>query len=427
VREPAPETGDPRMEEGGATNLIYVGVAIVIAAAIPTLVPRLPLPGAVLEILLGILIGPQLLGLARPDFVLHFLADFGLGILFLMAGFEMSPAALRGRPIRNATLAWIISAAIAAYAVFVLGVAGLAAAPTLTALALCTTSIGLLLPVLRDAGLMGPPYGPHVLAAGALGEGAPLLILPILLAHQGGAGAQALVMVGFAACAVVAVAVASHASRGAFASVLERTMGTSGQLPMRLALCLLILLIMVSERFAIDFVLGAFVAGAVVRAAVPERDHEAMAIRLDGIGSAFLVPLFFVSSGMNLDVGALLGDPAALAMVAVYALLMLLVRGAPALLLYGRDLRHDQAAALALHSGTQLALVVAIAGLAVGRGLMPSVQAASLVAAATLTVLLFPALAARVLGSVPRALASPAKERPALDMSLLATKPREAE
>lgn len=415
------------MEEGGATNLIYVGVAIAIAAAIPAVLPRLPLPGAVLEIVLGILIGPQVLGLAKPDFVLHFLADFGLGILFLMAGFEMSPVELSGRPIRNAMLGWMISAAIAGYAVFVLGIAGLAAAPALTALALCTTSIGLLLPVLRDAGLMGPPYGPNVLAAGALGEGAPLFVLPILLAHQGGAGAQALVMVTFAACAVVAVALASRASHGAFAAVLERTMGSSGQLPMRLALCLLILLIMISERFEIDFVLGAFVAGAVVRAAVPDDEHAAMAVRLDGIGSAFLVPLFFVNSGMNLDVSALLSDRGALAMVAVYALLMLVVRGAPALLLYGRDLHPEQAAALALHSGTQLALVVAISGLAVGRGLMPSVQAASLVAAATVTVLVFPALAARLLRPASVGTAGPAKQHPALDMSLLATKPREAE
>lgn len=416
------------MEEGGASNLIVVGVAIALAAAIPALLPRLLVPGAVIEIALGVLIGPQVLGLARPDFILHFLSDFGLGLLFLMAGFEISPVELRGRPIRNATIGWIISVAIAAYAVFVLNLAGVAQAPSLTALALCTTAIGLLLPVLRDTGLMGPPYGPNVLAAGALGEGAPLFILPIMLAHQGGAGGQALIMVTFAACAVVTVAIASRASRGTFAAVLERTMGTSGQLPMRLALCLLILLVMVAERFSIDFVLGAFVAGAVVRAAVPEHEHKAMAVRLDGIGSAFFVPVFFVISGMNLDVAALTADPTALVMVAVYALLMLVVRRAPALLLYGDDLRPNQLQGLALHSGTQLALVVAIAGLAVARGLMPSVQGASLVAAATVTVLVFPVLAARVLGSAPPA--GPARPElqppPALDLSRLARPSREA-
>jgi Kef-type K+ transport system membrane component KefB len=415
------------MEEGGATNLIYVGVAIAVAAAIPAMLPRLPLPGAVLEILLGILIGPQVLAIANTDFVLHFLADFGLGILFLMAGFEMSPAKLRGSPIRKAALGWMISAAIALCAGFLLTTIGVARAPLLTGLALCSTAIGILLPSLRDAGLLGTPYGAFVLAIGALGEGAPLLVLPVLLAHQSGAGSQVLVMVAFMACAVAAVAVASHVSRGAFAAVLERTMGTSGQLPMRLALCLLILLIMVSERFEIDFVLGAFVAGAVVRAAVPDYEHEAMAVRLDGIGSAFLVPVFFVNSGMNLDVTALMLDPATLAMVPAYVLLMLVVRGLPALVLYGTELRPTESAALAFHSATQLALVVAITGLAVGRDLMPSAQAASLVAAAALTVLLFPAIAARLLQSVPLAKAIPARERPVMDMSLLATTPREAE
>lgn len=385
------------MDEAGASNLIVVGVAIALAAAVPAVLPRLPLPGAVLEIVLGVLVGPQVLGLAELDPVLHFLSEFGIGVLFLMAGFETSLVELSGRPIRNATFGWMISAAIALYATFVLTSSGVAVAPVVTALALCTTSIGLLLPVLRDLDLMVPPYGPMILAAGALGEGAPLFILPIVFAHQGGAGVQALVMVAFAACAVVAIAIASRMSRGVFAMLVERTMGTSGQLPMRLALCLLILLVVVSQRFEIDFVLGAFVAGAVVRAAVPEPDHKAMAVRLDGIGSAFLVPVFFVTSGMRLDVAALATDPSLLAMVGVYAVLMLAARGAPALLLYEKDLPPRQRIALALHSGTQLALVVAISGLAVTRGLMPSSQAAALVAAAVLTVLLFPALATYVL------------------------------
>jgi Kef-type K+ transport system membrane component KefB len=385
------------MEEGAASNLIYVAAATALSAALPAMIPRLPVPGAVLEILLGVIIGPQILGLASPDVILHFLSDFGVGILFLMAGFEISPAELRGRPLRNAALGWVISAAIASYAAFVLATAGLVQAPVLTALALTTTSIGLLLPVLRDAHLLGPPYGPMVLAAGATGEGAPLFILPLVLAQQGGAETQALVMLAFAIGAAAAVILATRARQGYFAKLVDQTMGTSGQLPMRFAILLLILLILVADHFEIDFILGAFVAGAVVRAAMPEHEHKAMAVRLDGIGSAFLIPVFFLTSGMMLDVGALFKQPAAMTMVAVYALLMLLARGAPALLLYQRDLPFHQALALALHSGTQLALVVAIAGVGMARGLMPSDQAAALVTAAMVTVLLFPALAGRVL------------------------------
>ncbi|MCI0600946.1 MAG: cation:proton antiporter [Beijerinckiaceae bacterium] len=385
------------MDESTVSNLIVLGVAMALTAAIPALLPRLPLPGAVLEILLGAIAGPQILGLAHPDAILGFLADFGVGVLFLMVGFEVDPSALRGRPLRNAAAGWAISAAVALYAGFVLYATGRAQSPVFTALALSTTSLGLLLPVLRDSKLMDPPYGPMVLAAGAIGEGAPLFILPVAVAHQGEVGLHALIMVIFGVCGAFAILLASHASHGYFASMVDRTMGTSGQLPMRLALCLLILLIVVAKRFEIDFILGAFVAGAVVRAAMPKHDLKDMAARLDGIGSAFFVPVFFLTSGMLLDVTALLNSPAAWVMAAVYALLMLAARGGPALILYGRDLTMRQSMALALHSGTQLSLVIAIAGVAMRRGQMPSDQAATLVAGAVLTVLLFPALAARVL------------------------------
>ncbi|SFK70808.1 cation:proton antiporter [Methylocapsa palsarum] len=309
------------MEQAGAVNLMVLAVAMALAAAIPTLAPRLPLPRPVIEIVLGAIVGPHILDLVHPDLIWDFLADFGLGMLFLMAGFEMDPASLRGDPIRNAAAGWAISLILALVVSMILLVGGVAEAPFLTALALCTTSIGLLLPVLRDGGLLAPPYGPAMLAAGALGEAAPLFLLPLALAHQGGAGAQALIMIGFGVAAAAAIVFASHASRGAFAAVIERTMRTSGQLPMRLAICLLILLVVLSQRFEIDFVLGAFVAGAVVRAALPRDLHEAMAARLDGIGSAFLVPVFFLSSGMRLDLAALMNDHIAAGMIAIPAAL----------------------------------------------------------------------------------------------------------
>ena len=148
-----------------------------------------------------------------------------------------------------------------------------------------------------------------------------------------------------------------------------------------------------SAKLEIDLVLGAFVTGAVVRAALHHHHHETFSARLDGLGSAFLVPMFFVTSGTRLDIAAPLSSPVVLIMIPVYALLMLVARGAPAMLLYRRDLSPNQRIALALHSGTQLPLVVAITSLAVHRGLMPGAQAAALVGGAILTVILFPALA----------------------------------
>src|SRR5271166_2188095 len=324
------------MEHVSTENLIAVAITMAIAAGIPALLPRLPLPGVVLEIVLGVIIGPQVLGLVHPGLTLNFLANFGLGMLFRSAGFEMDPAVLRGRPIRNALTGWALTVVIAFGASILLTRVGLASGWLLVGLALTTTTIGALLPVLRDSGLLAPPYGPMVLAAGAMGEAAPVVALSLVLAKDR-APLQALIMLAFAAGAVGAVIVAARASGGYFATIVERTMGTSGQLPMRLAICVLILLVVLSDQLQIDMVLGAFVAGGVVRAALERRHDEAISARLDGLGSAFMVPIFFVTAGVRLEVTALFSDPISLLMVPLYATLMLVARGLPALLLYRAD------------------------------------------------------------------------------------------
>lgn len=388
------------MEQVSTENLIAIPVTMAIAAAIPALLPRLPLPGVVLEILLGAIIGPQILGLVHPLVTLNFLAGLGLGMLFLMAGFEMDPAVLSGRPMRNALVGWVLTAVIAFVAAILLARAGLASGWLLPGLALTTGSLGVLLPVLRDAGLLSPPYGPMVLAAGAIGEAAPVIALSLVLA-QGRAPVQALIMLAFAAGAAGAVIVAARASGGYFATIVARTMTTSGQLPIRLAFGFLILVVVLSDQLQIDIVLGAFVAGAVVRAALDRRHDEAIKARLDGLGSAFLVPIFFVTAGVRLDVASLFSDPTALMMVPLYAALMLAARGVPALVLYRADLSLAQRIGLALHSGTQLSIVVAITGIAVHRGLMPGVQGAELVGGGILTAILYPAIARRFLQQEP--------------------------
>ena len=395
------------MQEGSTENLILVVLAMAIAAGIPALLPRLPLPGVVIEIVLGAIIGPQVLGLVHPGTIMNFLADFGLAMLFLMAGFEMDPAVLRGRPIGNALSGWIISAAIALGAALLLFEVGLARAPILTALALSTTAIGVLMPMLRDGRLLDPPYGPMVLAAGAIGEAAPVIALSLVLAGSAHAGSEALIMLAFAAGSFCAVVLAARQSGGHFATIVERTMWTSGQFPMRLTIVLLILLVVLSDQLEIDLVLGGFVAGAIVRAGLADRHREALATRLDGIGSGFLVPIFFITSGVRLDVATLLSDPIALAMVPIYALLMLAGRGLPVLFLYRADLNFQQRIALALHLSTQISVVVAITGIAVHRGMMPGAQGAALVGGGILTTILYPAIARRFLRQEPSQSAKP--------------------
>lgn len=376
-------------------NLVVLAISLPVAAALPALFPRLPVPGVVLEIIIGVIIGPQVLGLVHPAVTMNFLADFGMATLFLMAGFEMDPNILRGTPIRNGIAGWFISAALAILAASVLSATGLATGMPMTALPLTTTAVGVLMPILRDAGLLGTRYGSFVLAGGVAGEACPVVVLSLLLA-KGRAPLQSLIMLGFAAGAAATVVVAARAREGYFAGLVERTMGTSGQLPTRLTLCVLILLVVLSRHLDIDMVLGAFVAGAIVRSALGEEHREGIATRLDGVGSALLIPIFFVTSGVRLDVASLFASPLALGMVGVYALLMLVVRGTPALLLYRTILERGQRAALSFHLSTAISLVVPIAGIAVERGFMPGAQGAALVGGAILTTLLFPALASRL-------------------------------
>lgn len=376
-------------------SAVAVFAAITVAAGIPALFPRLGIPGVVLEIAAGVLIGPHVLGLAEPGHTISVLAEAGLATLFLLAGFEVDPDVLSGRPLRLALRGWLLSAVLAMGVAFALAAGGLAAAPLFTGLALTTTAIGALLPILRDAGRLAPPYGPLILANGAIGEAAPLIALSLMLAGASGAIGQGLILIGFALGAAAAVAFAARTSHGAFAGLVARTMASSGQFPLRLVMFVMVLMIVLSESLAIDLILGAFVAGAIARAAMPHDQHEALLARFDGLGYGLLIPVFFLASGMRIDLPGLLGSPRALVMVPVFAALMLLVRGLPALLLTRQDLDPPRRQALALHTGTQLPLVVAIAAIAERSGAMPGWQAASLVGAGIVTVLVYPTLGLR--------------------------------
>lgn len=385
------------MHDVDPVGLVAVFAAIAVASLIPALFPRLGIPGVVLEIAAGVLIGPHVLGLAAPGPAITVIAEIGLATLFLLAGFEVDPDVLTGRPLRVALRGWLLSGVLAAGAAFGLAAMGLIAAPLLTGLALTTTAIGALLPILRDAGRLGPPYGPIILAVGAIGEAAPLIALSLILAGGAGAVGQGLVLIAFAAGAAAAVAVASRTSHGAFAALVARTMGSSGQFPLRLTMLVMVMLVVLSEGLRIDIVLGAFVAGAIARAAMPHSQHEDLLARFDGLGYGLLIPVFFLASGMHIDLPALITSPQALLMVPVFAVLMLLVRGLPLLLLTRGDLDAPRRRALALHAGTQLPLVVAIATIAAARGQMPGWQAASLVGAGIVTMLVYPTLGLRCL------------------------------
>jgi Kef-type K+ transport system membrane component KefB len=230
--------------------------------------------------------------------------------------------------------------------------------------------------------------GTYLLAAGAVGEFGPILLLTLVLSSEQPLH-EATVLVAFVLLAVLTGVLAVRSS-GRGWPALERTLHTSSQLPVRFAVLLVFGLVALAVELGLDLLLGGFVAGLITRLALRGREVEIFESKVTAIGYGFLIPFFFVYSGMNLDIDSLFSSVGTFLKVPMFLVLFLVVRGVPALLLYRRDLDRGERTALAFFSATQLPLVVAITTLAVESGNMRPSTAASLVGAAALSTLIFP-------------------------------------
>jgi Kef-type K+ transport system membrane component KefB len=365
-----------------------LAAAAVIAAA-PIVVAVLPgrIPQVVALLLGGVVIGPAVLGGGRPDDVQLF-AHLGLGFLFLLAGYELEPSLLRERAGRLAMLSWIVSVLASVAVVGVLARTGVVHAFMPVAIGLTTTALGTLLPVLREHGMHRGAFGRYVFAAGAIGEMGPVLAIAVLLGRHG----SLLEVIAVATVAGVAflLSVVPRFIRGtALGRVIAEKAHDTSQTTLRLTLFLLILLLLLSAEFGLDVVLGAFFAGMVLKRAGTE-DAASLEHKLDAVGYGFFIPVFFVTSGMALDVGSIVNAPSR--MFAFFGLLFL-VRGVPAFLLYRRDLTAVRRLQLALLTATALPLLVALAEVGLESGIMLPENAAALVGAGVLSVACFPVLA----------------------------------
>lgn len=373
--------------------LAVAAAAPLLAAACGRAVKSLIVPIVVFEIVLGALVGPHGLKVAHVDETLGVLSTLGLAMLFFFAGYEIDLELVRGEPLRLAVIGWLISIALAYSISGLLAAAGLVISGVLTGSALCTTAIGTILPVLRDNDQLGGKFGPAMLAAGAVGELGPILIVTLVLTTTSNRVSQGLLLGAFVVLTVLA-AIASGVSVKRWWQFIARSMETSGQLPVRLTVLLLAALVVLADHLGLDIILGAFAAGMIVRGVLQDRqDVEALNSKLEAIGFGFLIPFFFIQSGMKLDLSALTSGFDGIEKVPFFLLAFLVVRGAPALLLYRRGFDLDDRLGLALFSSTQLPIVVAITTLGVSEGEMRPTTAVALVTAAVLSVLIFPTLA----------------------------------
>ncbi len=378
---------------------VFVIAAIAVAAPMATSLLRLPVPAIVLEIGLGILIGPQLLGWAEVDPVIDFLSEFGVLFLFFLAGMEIEFNRIKGRPATLGATGWLASLVIAMLAGGVLAATDQIVDPLYVGAAICTTAMGTLMPILRDSGTLETRFGNLVLAAGAAGEFGPVILISILLTGDRGSGASVAVLIVFLVLVALAGMAALHFQPERVVNLLHATMHSSSQLPVRLAVLALAALVLLSEELELDLVLGAFAAGIIVGLVKDKDPHGPLPVKLEAVGFGFFVPIFFIVSGIEFDGEALVESPSAMLKLPLFLALFLFVRGLPALLLYRRELPAGRDRwALAFYSGTQLPLVVAVTSLALDAGRMRPENAAALVGAAMLSVLVYPLVALTLRG-----------------------------
>jgi Kef-type K+ transport system membrane component KefB len=382
-----------------ARSLVLVLLASALAALASRLHSRLVLPTVVVEIVLGMVIGPEVLDIAQVNTYIVFLSNLGLALLFFFAGLEVVEKKVPRQALQRGSLGWGISLAIGLAVGVALEQAGLDATWWLLGVALATTALGTLVPILSDAGVLTTRLGRAVLGTGVAGEFWPIIVISVFLTSVYGAAAEVLLLVGFGALVVVAALVALRARPPRVLRVLQETVHTTGQTAVRAAVFVLGLLVLVAADAGFEYVLGAFAAGMIVGLALDSPEGEVVRMRLEGIGFGFLIPVYFVVTGMNFDLDSLL-TASGLALAALFLALLLLTRGASALL-WLRELGPRRTVSLALCGATGLPLIVAIVGIATERGDITAKLGASLIGAGMASVLIYPLVAIRIAGAAP--------------------------
>lgn len=364
--------------------VVVAALAAITVAVVPK---RFAPPVVVLELFLGILIGPEVFDLAHPGDFIEFFSNLGLGMLFFFAGYEIDFQRIKGRPMELGALGWLLSILLAYGIGGLLATGGVVVSFLYTGSAMATTAIGTLIPILRDNGELKTRFGTYLLAAGGAGEFGPILLVTLVLSTTNPLHESAILLAFVALALALALVSVRYAWRGWPA--LERTFEASSQLAVRVTVVLVFGLVLLASNLGLDVLLGGFVAGMITRLALKGHELAIFESKLTAVGFGFFVPFFFVTSGIEFDLAAL-GSAAALGKLVLFFVLFLVVRGVPALLLYRGVLGLRDRAALAFYCATELPLVVAITTIAIEDGHMRPSTAAGLVGAAMLSTLIYP-------------------------------------
>src|SRR3954454_14799215 len=373
-------------------NLLLVMAVAFTAPLLLGLFPRLQLPSVVLEIVAGIVIGPSVLGWTEVDQAVQVVALIGLAFVLFLAGLEIEFEKLRGPLLRLTAAGFALSFAIALAVSLLLSAGGLVDTPLLVAIILCATSLGVLVPVLKDAGEITSTFGQLIIAAASIADFGAIILLSLFFSGEGGTGSTVLLLGSLFALAAVVFAVVRGAERSMrIREDLLRLQDTTAQIRVRAAIVLFVGFAAIAEQLGLEAILGTFLAGAII--SLVDRDevmtHPDFRRKLEAVGFGFFIPVFFVTSGVRFDLGALTESASNLAMVPISLAPLVAARGLPALL-YRSRLDGRRSAIAGLLQATSLPFIVAATAIGKSLGLVDPAESAALIGAGLLSVLLFP-------------------------------------
>jgi Kef-type K+ transport system membrane component KefB len=372
----------------------------------------------------GIVIGPSLLGWVEVDDPVEVLNLIGLALLLFLAGLEIDFGQLRGRLLRVSATGYVVSFAIAIVVGLALKGGDLIETPLLVAIILASTSLGVIIPVLKDVGEVSSKFGQLVIAGATIADFAAIFLLSIFFSGEGGTGSTIILLVSFLLLAVIAYFVLRGAERSMrISQELIRLQDTTAQIRVRGAVVLMIAFVALADSLGLEVILGAFAAGAILTLLDQDQamTHPLFRRKLEAIGFGVFIPVFFVTTGVNFDLDALFASTKTAVMIPIFLAALLVVRGLPAVLLYRRLVDRQRAAIAGLLQATSLPFIVAAAAIGVDLGLVGEAEAAALIAAGLLSVVIFPILGLTLLkraGMAPAA--KPAVEPAVADQPTMA-------
>ncbi len=372
-------------------------IVVAVAFAAPLVLgffPSVKLPSVVLEIIAGIVIGPSVLGIVEVDEAVSVIALLGLAFLLFLAGLEIDFNRLRGPVLRVTAMAFVVSFGIAILVALGLKTTGLIETPLLIAIILCATSLGVLIPVLKDAGEISSTFGQLIVAAGTIADFGAVILLSIFFSGEGGVGSTLLLIGSLVLLAVVVFIAVRTAERSSLLRQdLVRLQDTTAQIRVRGAVVLLVGFAAIADSLGLESILGAFTAGAIL--SLLDKDeamtHAEFRRKLEAVGFGVFIPVFFVTSGVNYDLDALLSSASNVLMVPIFLAALVAARGLPALM-YRRMLDARKTAIAGLMQATSLPFIVAAVAIGEDLDLIDAAEGAALIGAGLLSVLLFPVI-----------------------------------